>query len=79
MISDLYLLQGMAWRSIQRKLEHTTQVPLSVWQVGRGANSAVAVQYEGSRWVEGKEVGGAVKALARDHNLSLNINMEQYR
>jgi|DEB0MinimDraft_6_1074348.scaffolds.fasta_scaffold36977_4 hypothetical protein len=79
MMTDLYLLQGMSWRGVARKLERTTQVPMSIWQVGRGANSCVAVQYEGNRWVESEKVKDAVKALARDHNLALNINMEQYR
>ena len=39
----------------------------------------VAVQYEGNRWVESQQLKDAVKELARDNNLDLNINMEQYR
>ena len=39
----------------------------------------VAVQYEGNRWVESQQLKDAVKELARDNNLALNINMEQYR
>ena len=79
MMTDLYLLQGMTWRSVARKLKRTTGASVSVWQVGRGANMAVAVQYDGNRWQEAQEVADAVKAMARDYNLALNINMEQYR
>jgi len=79
MITDLYLLQGMSFRGVERKLKRQTQLDVKVWQVGRGANSCVAAQYDGTRYVESQEFREAVKSLARDHNLDLNINMEQYR
>lgn len=79
MIADLYLLRGMSYRGVERKLQRSTQLSVRVWQVGRGANSCVAVQYEGTRWVEAQELRDAVKGLALDNNLDLNINMEQYR
>ena len=79
MTTDLYLLQGMTYRAVERQINRRTQLNVSVWQVGRGANSCVAVQYEGNRWVESQQLKEAVKELARDNNLALNINMEQYR
>ena len=79
MITDLYLLQGMTFRAVERQINRRTQLNVNVWQVGRGASSCVAVQYEGNRWVESQQLKDAVKELARDNNLALNINMEQYR
>ena len=79
MMVDLYLLQGMSYRGVERHLQRRTKLSMDVWQVGRGANSCVAIQYNGTRWVEAQELRDAVKQLARDNNLALNINMEQYR
>ena len=77
MMADLYLARHVVSRlndSVRR-----TKLSMNVWQVGRGANSCVAIQYNGTRWVEAQELRDAVKQLARDNNLALNINMEQYR
>ena len=79
MMVDLYLLQGMSYRGVERQIQRRTKLSIDVWQVGRGANSCVAIQYNGTRWVEAQELRDAVKQLARDNNLRLNINMEQYR
>lgn len=76
MTSDLYLLQGLRRDRVARKLrEHEA----TVWAVGRGADRAVAVQYNGNRWKGQDDLRQDVVRLANDYNLGLNINMEKYR
>ena len=41
MITDLYLLQGMTFRAVERQINRRTQLNVNVWQVGRGANGVV--------------------------------------